>query len=236
MQEKELKTSWKQRVIIMIIAVLIMGSFLATYVIFVFSNSKNNKTDTSSTADTSKTTEIEERYQAKNTELSDYATANLSGKYLDTLAQYRTEVKAYNSTTANSEGLKVRDLKTGDGKELAEGDTDYLAYYIGWCADESIFDSSFNDASNPTALKNPSSGNVGLIEGWNKGVVGMKLGGVRELTIPGELAYKDTQEICGGTNSPLKFIVLTFSDSEYSKKEEELNSIYQELIQAYSTN
>ena len=39
-------------------------------------------------------------------------------------------------------------------------------------------------------------------------------GGVRELTIPSELAYGSTQEICGGTNSPLKFVIKAIEPTE----------------------
>ena len=46
------------------------------------------------------------------------------------------------------------------------------------------------------------------------GVVGMKLGGIREITIPGELAYKDATEICGGTYKPLKFVVMAVANED----------------------
>ena len=73
---------------------------------------------------------------------------------------------------------------------------------------------------------------AGLIEGWNQGVVGMKLGGIREITMNGDLAYGE-KEMCGTTNSPLKFIVLAVEPSEDMKKlNEELNEIYIQLKSA----
>ena len=66
-----------------------------------------------------------------------------------------------------------------------------------------------------------------MIEGWNQGVSGMKINGIREITIPGELAYGDSMEICGGTNKPLKFIVMA------KAKEDPLKTLASEVDEAY---
>ena len=229
MDQKNLKTSWKQRIVVIIIALLMIFSFIASYIAIVLSNNKKSSSDT---ANSEELTKIEEEYQAKTEEINTYADT-LSEKYYNDFKEYKSRVKAYNATTANSDGLKTTDIKTGDGRELKADDTDYLAYYIGWCADESIFDSSFDSTDNPTKLKAPLSAAQGLIEGWNQGVIGMKLGGIREVTIPGELAYGETQEICGGKNSPLKFVILTFSDDKMKKLASEREEIYGRLITAY---
>ena len=230
MDQKLLKTSWKQRTVIIVIAVLMVFSFIATYTAILLSNKKSS--DNTSSEDNPELTAIQEEYQKKANEITEYATT-LSGKYFDSFKGYKSRVKAYNATTANSDGLKTSDIVEGTGRELKADDTDYLAYYTGWCADESIFDSSFNDNDNPTALKTPLSAAAGLIEGWNQGVIGMKLGGVREITIPGELAYGETQEICGGKNSPLKFVIFTFADDKMKTLSSEADEIYNRLITAY---
>lgn len=229
MDQKSLKTSWRQRVVIIVIALLMIFSFVATYTAILLSNNKSSSSDSS---DNTELTKIQEEYEKKSEEINTYA-ETLSDKYFETLKNYKSEVKAYNATTANTDGLKTKDLKVGDGRELKADDTNYLAYYIGWCADESVFDSSFNDSDNPTALKTPLAASAGLIEGWNQGVIGMKLNGVREITIPGELAYGETQEICGGKNSPLKFVVLAFADEKMQKLAEESEEILNRLYAAY---
>ena len=173
------------------------------------------------------------QYDAKAAEI-EAAAEPLSDQYFDDFSTYLSEVKAYNSASANSEVLSAKDLKAGTGRTLEEDDTDYSAYYIGWCADGSIFDSSFDNSDDPTALNAPIDPSVGLIEGWNQGVVGMKLGGVRQLTISGDLAYGDTQEICGGYNSPLKFIILAFEpDAQLAQLQSELEDIYNQLYMVY---
>ncbi|MBQ9029770.1 FKBP-type peptidyl-prolyl cis-trans isomerase [Candidatus Saccharibacteria bacterium] len=229
MDQNLLKTSWKQRAVIIIIALLMIFSFVATYIAIILSNKSS---DSTSSTDNAEFQAIQEEYQAKSDEINEYATT-LSSKYYDTLNSFKSRVKSYNATTANSEGLKTTDLKEGDGRELKADDKDYLAYYIGWCADETIFDSSFDNKDNPTSLIAPISASAGLIEGWNQGVIGMKLNGVREITIPGELAYGETQEICGGKNSPIKFVVLAFTDDKMKKLADEADEIMSRLYTAY---
>ncbi len=80
-------------------------------------------------------------------------------------------------------GLVIEDLKVGDGYEVKAGDS-VVAFYHGTLeADGKVFDSSF-DRGEPVAF--PLNG---VIEGWQKGVPGMKIGGIRRLTIPYTQAY-----------------------------------------------
>ena len=55
----------------------------------------------------------------------------------------------------------------------------------------------------------------------------MKLGGIRRITMPGEMAYGDSMEICGGYNKPLRFMVMAIP------KEEPMKSMAAELDDAY---
>lgn len=218
MDEKTIGMKRWQRVVILCIALLLLFSTMAMYMmIVVVGNSSADSTE-------SQVAKIQSQLSVKQAAL-ETAAQGWSDQYFDEFVQYKSEIRAYNATTANEEDVTVRDLKEGDGTELGEGDTNYLAYYIGFCADESIFDSSFNSTEEPTSLSAPISAKIGLIEGWNQGVIGMKLNGVREITIPGELAYGESQEICGGTNSPLKFIVLPLEDESISKIQDEITEL-----------
>lgn len=227
MDEKELKTSPKQRVFIIIIVVIMLGSIIASYAAIVMnggSSPNNASTDSADTpeVDQEKVAKYQAEYDKKMEEFKE-----ASKKDYEKFSAYRSEVKAYNEASANNSGLQTRDLKEGSGRELTDGDYNYLAYYIGWCADESVFDSSFDNNENPTSFKGILDASQGLIEGWNTGVVGMKIGGIREITIPGELAYGDSMEICGGKNKPLKFIIMT------KAKEGDLATLASDLDTAY---
>lgn len=205
MDQELVKTSKKQRIIISIIAVLMLGSFIASYAAIVASGGESTQSQSTDAL----IAKYGEQYDEKLTAFQS-ATADDFNEFV----QFKNRIVAFNEASANTSGLGIEDLKIGNGRELTEGDTDYIAYYAGFCADETIFDSTFNSTSNPTAFSSALSvKGMSLIEGWQTGVVGMKLGGVRELTIPGELAYKDSMEICGGYNKPLKFIIMAVENS-----------------------
>ena len=226
MEEKDLKTTPKQRLIIGLIAFLLLGSTIAIYAMIVLGNDN---------IDYSRMTmnQLETAYEETYSEYEARA-AELSADHFDTFKEYRSEVKAFNAESVTE--VTSRDLKEGDGTEVKTGE--YSAYYIGYCADETIFDSSFDDPDAPTALRAPLDIDEGsLIEGWYSGVEGMKLGGIRKITIPGELAYGDTYEICGGYNSPLKFIVYAIPrDDKLTELTEKLNQIYSALASAYASS
>ena len=80
--------------------------------------------------------------------------------------------------------LKIEDIKVGTGYAVKSGDVVSINY-IGTLENGQKFDSSY-DRNEPfeTAI------GVGyVIEGWDKGVVGMQVGGKRKLTIPYQMAY-----------------------------------------------
>lgn len=235
MDEKQLKTSTWQRVIIVIVAILLLGSTVLTYMFIVMGSGSGRQNNDEKIA------QLEAEYSAK-AEAYQAAAEPLSDQYFSEMQGYTSRIKSYNAATANSEKLKTEDIKVGTGRQLEEGDTDYFAYYIGWCPDGSILDSSFEyaeddtDKDTPIGLKAPLAvSNISLIEGWNQGVIGMKLGGVRQINIPGELAYGETtedNEKCGMSNAPLRFTVMAFDSEDLKQKNEELNEAYLNLYAA----
>jgi FKBP-type peptidyl-prolyl cis-trans isomerase FkpA len=80
--------------------------------------------------------------------------------------------------------LQVEDLKPGTGAEATAGKT-VTVHYVGTLTNGSKFDSS-RDRNQGFSFR---LGAGQVIQGWDQGVAGMKVGGVRKLTIPPELGY-----------------------------------------------
>jgi peptidylprolyl isomerase len=80
--------------------------------------------------------------------------------------------------------VQKKDLVQGKGDPIGPGDTVSVHYTGTLTADQKKFDSS-RDRNEPLTF----TVGVGMIEGFSQGVVGMKLGGKRKITIPWELAY-----------------------------------------------
>ena len=212
MEEKELKTSVKQRFFIGLIAVIMIGSMIASYAAIVI-NGSNGNTDSTTISDEKKQEYAEAYYE----QMAKFAEVTKSD--FDQFIAYKSEIKAFNEETANESGVQVKELKEGTGATVAEDGSNYLAYYIGYCADESIFDSSLDDKTNPTGFAKALDPSLGMIQGWTEGVKGMKIGGIRRITMPESLAYSDTMEICGGYNKPLRFIVMAVANEEPLKSQ-----------------
>jgi FKBP-type peptidyl-prolyl cis-trans isomerase len=82
--------------------------------------------------------------------------------------------------------LVSEDIKQGTGAEAAAGNN-VTVHYVGTLTDGKKFDSS-RDRGKGFSFK---LGAGQVIKGWDQGVAGMKVGGMRKLTIPANLAYGD---------------------------------------------
>lgn len=99
--------------------------------------------------------------------------------------------------------LTVTDLKEGTGEGAKAGDSITL-YYVGvLTADGSEFQNSY-DSAQPFTF---TLGQGEVIAGWDQGMVGVKVGGQRQLDIPAELAYGDAERSGIPANSALTFVV-----------------------------
>jgi len=85
------------------------------------------------------------------------------------------------------DGLKYIDLKVGTGDVVKSGDN-ITVQYTGWLSPSGkSFDTSRQPGRGPFIVQ---IGRGQVIEGWDEGIPGMKVGGKRKLIIPGSLAYK----------------------------------------------
>lgn len=86
--------------------------------------------------------------------------------------------------TKTLSGLEYEDNKIGDGAEAQAGQS-VVVHYEGWLTDGHRFDSS-RRRGQPFSF---TLGEGRVIAGWDEGVQGMKVGGIRKLTIPAHLGY-----------------------------------------------
>ena len=95
-----------------------------------------------------------------------------------------TETAPPEETGEYVNGVLVEDIVEGDGAVAQKGDT-VSVHYTGTLEDGTKFDSS-KDRGQPFEFR---IGQGRVIQGWEEGVPGMKVGGVRKLTIPPEMGY-----------------------------------------------
>ena len=83
-----------------------------------------------------------------------------------------------------SEELQIEDQVVGEGDEAAPG-MNVEVHYTGWLTDGVKFDSSLDREQ----TFNFKLGAGQVIQGWDQGVAGMKVGGTRKLAIPPGMGY-----------------------------------------------
>ena len=81
------------------------------------------------------------------------------------------------------EQLQIIDIEEGSGEEVNPGAT-ITAHYTGALCKSGIIFQSSHDFGNPITFSLDQ-----VIPGWTEGVPGMKVGGMRRLIIPSEMAY-----------------------------------------------
>ena len=83
--------------------------------------------------------------------------------------------------------VKIVDLMEGSGEGAQTGDT-VLVNYSGWLYQNGVRGEQFDTSIGKQPFE-VTIGETPVIKGWTQGLVGMKIGGKRQLIIPPELAY-----------------------------------------------
>lgn len=105
------------------------------------------------------------------------------GQFLNLFSQNNNSNQATTMQPTDT-GVRVDNLVTGQGAIAEKGDT-ITVNYIGTLTDGKVFDSSID-------RKQPFTFQLGVgqvIKGWDEGVLGMRVGGKRRLTIGPDYAY-----------------------------------------------
>ncbi len=102
--------------------------------------------------------------------------------------------------------LETKDLKVGDGAEAKVGDKVAMQYVGKAKSNGKEFDASWTRNAEPFEFTLGPEAQV--IQGWNQGIAGMKVGGRRLLAIPGDLGYGPAGRAPDiGPNDTLYFVV-----------------------------
>ena len=197
-------TGKKQRYGILVILIVMVVGTIGSFAVMILSSKTDQESSAKYQQALSEYTKIMQDHQAKIDAQGD----ELSKQYYDDFNAYRDSAEKFALDSVTS--LSTKDLVDGKGKKI-DGKTKFAAYYIGWDANGRIFDQSIDTASNK--LKAPLPIETGLdeaslIEGWKVGMKGMRIGGVRLITIPSEQAYGEQGSGDIAPNMPLKFIVM----------------------------
>ena len=97
---------------------------------------------------------------------------------------YLTRNIHINTNIMQENTLQIIDTQVGTGDAVKTGDM-VTVHYKGMLEDGTVFDESYKRGE-------PFSFTVGagqVIQGWEKGLIGMQVGGKRTLTIPSEMGY-----------------------------------------------
>jgi peptidylprolyl isomerase len=106
-----------------------------------------------------------------------------------------------------SSKLVTKDIKVGHGAAAKTGDNVTVKYVGVSCDTGEVFDASYTDGAPKKQLGPFPLGQHQVISGWDEGLVGMKVGGVRELIIPASKAYGESGSGKIQGNDTLIFVV-----------------------------
>lgn len=90
--------------------------------------------------------------------------------------------------TKLQDGLEYQDITLGTGQEVKSGDK-VSVNYTGMLQDGTVFDSNVDPKFGHVQPFSFTIGQQQVIPGWEEGLVGMKVGGTRQLLIPPSLGY-----------------------------------------------
>ena len=201
-------TKKSQRIAIWVIAAIMLAGTVGGFAAMMVQPGNDAKDQAALEAAQKEYSDARAQWQEK----VDAQASALSDKHFADFSAFASRVSAFSAE--NIDELATEDLRVGDGAEVA-GDTKIAVYYIGWNPNGEIFDQSIDGErlKAPYAVNGPATAQV--IEGWQEGLIGMKIGGVRELTIPSDMAYGEQgsgEKI--PANTPLKFIVMVIEQPE----------------------
>lgn len=195
-------TTNAQRTGILIIMIVTVIGTLGSFAVMILASQNQSQSSAQNKQDLAQYLAQYAAYQKQVQTQAD----KLSTTYYPVFKQYSSAATSFDKASVTS--LSSRDLLVGSGATVTDT-TNFSAYYIGWNPSGKVFYESIASGTLKAPLAVTGLKNAGLTEGWKQGLVGMKIGGVRELSIPSSLAYGAAGQGADiPANTPLKFIVM----------------------------
>ena len=186
---------------IIIIAVVLIGGGLGFWQYQQYLTAQHNASIAAATATKTAKTHLGPTCSTASSIPSVYASTPTSGP--------KNPPVADGTPAKNSDGLQCLDLKVGTGTVAQAGSTVYVEY-TGWLqSNGKKFDSSYDHGGQSFPVAN--LGQAQVIQGWNEGLVGMKVGGTRRIILPPSLGYGTQSNQVIPANSTLVFDVTVVS-------------------------
>ena len=133
------------------------------------------------------------------------STSSTSTSSVKLPAAFNTEPTIKSPGGTPPKKLVIKNLITGTGPALTEPTQTVTIAYVGALySNGKVFDASWKDDPSTHTISEAASG---FVPGFSTGLLGMKVGGRRELIIPPSLAYKNKKQGSIPANSTLIFIV-----------------------------
>jgi FKBP-type peptidyl-prolyl cis-trans isomerase len=110
---------------------------------------------------------------------------------------------SFDPKNADVKKLEIEDLTVGTGAVAKNGDCLYVKYYGTLAKDGSKFDENYSSGTGIQLMLGAGQ----VIPGWEQGLAGMKVGGVRRMVIPADLAYGSAGQGSIPGNATLVFLV-----------------------------
>ena len=200
-----MSTTKSQRIGIWIITLALIIGTVISFVGLMFTNDSSLEEAKKQKELQDKLTTMYQEYQSK--------VDVVSAKYYEAFSAYTSSPATFDANSVTT--LTTKDIVVGTGEEIT-ADTVFGAYYIGWTPDGAVFDQSIVSESKTLKPALEIDGkNAQVIQGWKEGLIGMRIGGVRELTISSDKGYGANgsgEKI--KPNTPLKFVVMAVPSSD----------------------
>lgn len=185
----------EKNILLIIIAIIAIVGFY-----FLFQSSQNNENENQEINSSENSEQQKANSEAENEESADASAEAIADKEKkEDKEDIKEELKVFEE---KNQELEIEVLKEGTGEEAKNNDK-VTVHYTGTLENGTKFDSSL-DRGKPFVF---TLGAGDVIKGWDQGVLGMKVGEKRKLTIPSELGYGSRNAGLIPPNSTLIFEV-----------------------------